>query len=52
MTTLVQGRQEPGKYTVSWDAAGKPASRLPAGTYFCRLQAGEFTATQKLVVQR
>jgi len=49
VTTLVRGRQKPGRYTVRWDVSGVPASRLPAGTYFCRLEAGEYTATRKMV---
>jgi hypothetical protein len=49
VTTLVQGRQKAGRYDVIWNVSGVPASKLPVGTYFCRLQAGEFTATRKLV---
>jgi hypothetical protein len=49
VTTLVQGRQKPGRYTVSWDVGRVPASKLPCGTYFCRLEAGDFTATRKMV---
>jgi len=49
VTTLMEGRKKPGTYTASWDVSGVPASRLPAGTYFCRLEAGEFAATRKMV---
>jgi hypothetical protein len=49
VTTLVDGKLNPGHYQVSWDAAGVPSSRLPGGIYFVRLQAGEFSATRKLV---
>ena len=49
VTTLVQTRQSAGWYTVSWDISGVSAARLPCGTYFCRLEAGEFTATRKMV---
>jgi hypothetical protein len=49
VTTLASGKQKPGRYTVSWDVSGVPNTRLPCGTYFCRLEAGEFTATQKMV---
>ncbi|MBN2465525.1 T9SS type A sorting domain-containing protein [candidate division WOR-3 bacterium] len=49
VATLVSGRQQPGQYTVRWDVNGVPASQLPCGTYFCRLEAGEFTATRKMV---
>jgi len=49
VTTLVCGRQKAGRYRASWDISGVPAGRLPCGTYFCRLEAGEFTATRKMV---
>ena len=49
VTTLVSGRQKPGRYTVSWDVLGVPEAKLPCGTYFCRLEAGDFTATRKMV---
>ncbi|MBM3331212.1 T9SS type A sorting domain-containing protein [candidate division WOR-3 bacterium] len=49
VTTLVSGMQRPGRYAVSWDVRGVPAAKLPCGTYFCRLEAGEFTATRKMV---
>jgi len=49
VTTLVQARQSAGWNSVSWDVSGVPAAKLPCGTYFCRLEAGEFTATRKMV---
>jgi flagellar hook assembly protein FlgD len=49
VTTLVSGKQRRGWYAVSWDVSGVPAARLPCGTYFCRLEAGEHTATRKMV---
>jgi len=49
VTTLVRGTQKPGRYVVSWDVSGVPAAKLPCGTYFCRLEAGEYTATRKMV---
>ncbi len=49
VTTLVRGRQKPGRYSVAWDVSGVPAAKLPCGTYFCRIEASEFTATRKMV---
>ena len=49
VTTLVQAKQNAGWYVVSWDVSGVPAAKLPCGTYFCRLQAGGYTATRKMV---
>ena len=42
---LVNTTQAPGRYEVSWDA-----SNLPSGTYFCRMVAGGFTQTRKLIL--
>jgi len=42
---LVDGWRVAGAHEVTFDAAG-----LPSGIYFARLQAGDFTQTQKLVL--
>jgi hypothetical protein len=49
---LVNSEQEPGTYRVVWD--GKSASgRLAAtGTYFCRLEAGEYSSTVRLTMMK
>jgi len=42
----------PGTHNVRWDgtyAGGQPA---PSGVYFCRMTAGEFSATRTLVLSR
>lgn len=44
---LVNGTRQPGEYTVEWDASAKPS-----GVYFCRLTAGPYTATRKLLLIR
>ncbi|MDT3695163.1 MAG: T9SS type A sorting domain-containing protein [Ignavibacterium sp.] len=43
--TLVNEKQEPGYYEVSWDA-----SNLASGVYIYRLQAGSFISTKKMIV--
>lgn len=43
--TLVDGEFSAGTYTVSWDA-GKVAS----GVYFCRMTAGNFVATKRMLL--
>lgn len=45
IASLVNGFQDSGPHSVSFDAAG-----LPAGTYFCRLTHGSARQTKKLVV--
>ncbi len=43
--TLVNQKQEPGFYTISWDAYF-----LPSGVYFYKIQAGDFTQTKKCLL--
>ena len=45
--TLVDRVQPPGAYSVQLDASG-----LSSGIYFYRIQAGTYTQTRKLVVQK
>jgi len=47
ISMLVSEKQKAGSYKVEWDA-----STLPSGVYLCRLRAGSFTATKKLVLLR
>jgi len=42
---LVNQSQEPGHYTVSWNASGHPA-----GVYFYRITAGSFTDVKKCIL--
>ena len=45
--SLVTGHLSPGQHSVVWDADG-----MPSGVYFVRLEAGGYTATQKLVYMK
>lgn len=47
VSELVNSRREPGSYSVLFSTAN-----LPAGNYFCRLQAGGAAETAKLAVIR
>jgi N-acetylglucosamine-6-sulfatase len=45
VATLVNATQSPGLRSVRWNAAGQAN-----GVYFCRLRAGAFLQTQKMIV--
>lgn len=45
VTTLVDRRHLAGSFAATWDATG-----LPSGIYLCRLQAGDFVTTKKMVL--
>jgi hypothetical protein len=47
VAVLVNEAKRAGQYTLTWNAGG-----LPSGTYFYRLQAGEFTQTRKLILMK
>ena len=42
---LVSGRKDRGRYEVRWDASG-----FPSGVYMCRMVAGDFVQTRKLLL--
>jgi len=48
--TLVSASQVPGHYTVTWDGRDDVGRSLADGVYFVRLQAGDYMATQKMVL--
>lgn len=45
METLVSGEKKPGNYSTKFNAG-----KLPAGFYFCRMQAKNFEETKKLLL--
>ena len=45
--TLMNDDKESGRYSTTWNALG-----MPSGVYFCRMTAGDFVQTQKLVLAR
>ena len=45
VATLVDGERAPGTYKIRWDA-----STMPSGVYFCRMTAGSFVSTRKMVL--
>jgi RNA polymerase sigma factor (sigma-70 family) len=54
---LSQGRQEAGFYTdkskaAYWDGRNEAGEQVGSGVYFYTIQAGDFTATRKMLVAR
>ena len=49
---LVNSQQKPGRYSVTWDGRDHLGRSLANGVYFCRFAAGDYHATEKLVLQR
>jgi hypothetical protein len=47
VATLVDETKGPGRYSVTWDAAG-----MPGGVYFCRLQGEKMELTSKLMLMK
>lgn len=45
VATLIDTAHLPGSYTVSWDA-----TNWPSGIYLCRMEAGEFAQTRKMLL--
>jgi phage FluMu protein gp41 len=50
--TLVSGERERGLHRVAWDGENRYGERVGSGVYFCRIEAGDFTETQKMVLVR
>ena len=47
VTTLINEQKLPGNYEVEWNA-----SSLASGIYFCRMQAGSFVQTRKMILMK
>jgi len=45
VATLVDGVQEPGYHQVTWDG-----SHMASGIYFCRMVAGQYSLTQRMIL--
>ena len=54
---LVLGHQAPGFYqsrgrAVHWDGRNELGEKVATGLYFCTFTAGDFTATQKMLIRK
>jgi hypothetical protein len=47
VATLVDEVKNAGTYSTTWNASG-----FGSGIYFCKMQAGSFSATRKLVLMK
>jgi hypothetical protein len=47
---LVSGTQEAGYHKVTWDGRNNEGQQTPSGTYFYRLEAGDFSQSMKMVM--
>jgi hypothetical protein len=50
--TLVDERRVPGYYSEPWDLKNDAGRSIAPGVYFCRMEAGDFKDTKKLVLLR
>ena len=50
--TLVDGIRPAGQHRARWDGAGQDGRPLASGLYFCRMSAGGFTDTRKMILLR
>jgi len=47
--TLLEGTKPPGSYEVQWNGVDNSGNPVSTGVYFCRLQAGSYSKTIKMV---
>ena len=47
VVTLVNEKQKPGNYEITWNAVGQPS-----GVYFYQIQAGKYIETKKMILLR
>jgi hypothetical protein len=50
--TLCASSMKRGAYSVTWDGRDQVGRSLANGVYFCRFSAGNYRATEKLVLQK
>lgn len=50
--SLLNKRQNSGRYSITWDGRDDSGDKLPSGFYFLRLETGEYEGTRKLLLIR
>lgn len=48
--TVFSGQVDAGTHQVAWDGRDDAGAKVARGVYFCRMNAGEFSATEKVVL--
>jgi len=52
VVTLLEEPLGAGRYQITWDGTDRAGNRAASGIYFCRLQAGRWNQTRRLVLIR
>jgi hypothetical protein len=50
VVVLAEGHLAAGEHHVLWDGLGRDGKTATTGVYFCRLQAGSFVDTKKMLL--
>jgi flagellar hook assembly protein FlgD len=50
--TLVDEKADAGTHTVIWDGRDDSGRELRSGVYLCKIQAGDYTQTRKVILLR
>ncbi len=49
---IVNAMQQPGRYQINWNGRDGEGQIMPSGVYICRIQAGSFVQTQRMIMVR
>jgi flagellar hook assembly protein FlgD len=50
--TLCASSMKRGAYSITWNGTDDRGRELARGVYFCRFTAGDYRATEKVVLQK
>jgi bacillolysin len=49
---LINNYHNPGTYTVSWNGKSNEGISVSSGIYYCRIEAGEYSAIKKMILMK
>ncbi len=52
IATVVDRQFPEGRHSIEWNGRDSAGRRVPAGIYFYRIEAGDYTSTKKMIVLR